>query len=296
MNDIRQDDVHGKDAGEASHPAPRAMASPVSDTLRIPLAARALGHIQFPRMAVNDAIAEHALAKLGDDGGLWLRDRQSVYGVLARTAIFRDLALAYLSRHPAGHVVNLGCGLSHYFQWLDNGQARMTDADLPDVVALRRELLGPTGERQYLAALDLARPGWWDTLGLPTNRDGEPVFLMSEGVFMYLQPPVAAAVLEEFGRRAPAGSTLAFDAMCWLATGRARRHSSVRHTAAEFAWGPRRPSDLTAPHTRLRLAAAHKVMEGYGMPYRALGPLFRLVLGVPFYAVYELKTQDSSSL
>lgn len=265
----------------------------VSDTLRIPLAGRALGDALFPEIAVNDVCARAALKRLGDDGSRWLKDRHSVYGVLARTRIFRDLARTYLARQPAGHVVNLGSGLSHYFQWLDNGRARMTDADLADVIALRRDLLGPPGDRHVLSDLDLDQPGWWDRLGLPRDRAAEPVFVMCEGVLMYLQPGTVAAVLSEFGERAPAGSVFAFDAMCWLVAGRARRHPSVRHTQAEFAWGPRRTADVARAHPRLQLAAAHKVMEPYGLPYSILGPLTRRLLGVSFYALYELQARDA---
>lgn len=265
---------------------------PVSETLRIPLAARALGDRLFPDVAVKDTYARNALDRLGDDGSRWLKDRHTVYGVLSRTRTFRDLASSYLSRHPAGHVVNLGSGLSHYFQWLDNTHAHMTDADLPDVIALRRELLGPPGERHVLSDLDLSEPGWWDRLGLVANRAGPPIFLMSEGVMMYLPPKVVSAVLAEFGERAPAGSVLAFDALFWLAAGRARQHASVRQTQAEFAWGPRRLDDVTRPHPRLRLANVHRVMEGYGLPFSFLGPASRLLLRVPFYGLYELRVGE----
>lgn len=286
--------IHPTSAHDAAPlPAGAAVAAhAVSDTLRIPLAARALGETLFPRMAVHDACAADALARLGDDGSLWLKDRHSVYGILSRTRVFRDLAQAYLKRHPAGRVVNLGCGLSHYFQWLDNGEARMTDADLPDVIALRREVLGPPGPRHELLEVDLCRLGWWDRLGLPPGRGAAPVFLMSEGVLMYLQPDAVSSILAEFGERAPPGSVFAFDAMCWLAAGRAKQHPSVRHTRAEIAWGPRRARDLTRPHPRLRLAATHQVMEGYGWPYSVIGPASRLLLGVPFYALYELRAGD----
>ncbi|MFT3665490.1 class I SAM-dependent methyltransferase [Piscinibacter sp.] len=269
--------------------------SAVPSTLRIPLAARALGDALFPSVAVDDAHAARLLAALGDDGALWLRDRGSVYGVLARTRRFRELAGAYLARHPAGHVVNLGCGLAHYFQWLDNGQAHMTDADLGEVFAIRRALLPAAGGRHVLREVNLADAGWWDALGLPAQRGEAPVFLFAEGVFMYLQPEVVQAVLRTFGERAPAESVFAFDAMCWLAAGRAKQHPSVRHTEAEFHWGPRRPAELTAPSPRLRLAAAHPVMEGYGWPYQWMGPLFRAVLGVPFYALYELHATDTEN-
>lgn len=267
--------------------------SAVPSTLRIPLAVRAHGDALFPQVAVGDAHAAAMLATLGDDGALWLRDRRSVYGILARTRCFRELMRQYLTAFPDGHVVNLGCGLAHYFQWLDNGRARMTDADLAEVLAIRRALLPPADGRHELCEIDLTSADWWDALGLPVRPRGQPVFLLAEGVLMYLEPPMVRAVLETFGQRAPAGSRFAFDAMCWLAAGRARRHPSVRHTAAEFHWGPRRLGELTAPSPRLRLTAAHPVMEGYGMPFSLMAAMFRAVSGVPFYALYELHTSDT---
>ncbi|WP_241049575.1 class I SAM-dependent methyltransferase [Achromobacter xylosoxidans] len=267
--------------------------SAVSNTLRIPLAARALGETLFPRLAVHDAHAARVLLKLGDDGSQWLKDRQSVYGVLARTRRFRELAQDFLRRRPGGLVVNLGCGLSDYFQWLDDGAARMVDADLPAVLALRRQLLAPYPERHELRELDLTAADWWEALGLPARPEGAPVFLMAEGVMMYLTKPQVEAVWRTFAERAPAGSVLAFDAMCWLAAGRAKQHPSVRHTDAQFHWGLRREVELTAVNPRLRHLASHKVMEAYGWPYSWVGPVFRRLFGVPFYALYVVGVEDA---
>ena len=274
-----------------AHPS-RSLLSAVPSTLRIPLAARALGDSMFPHMAVADVHAPRLLAALGDDGQRWVADRHSTYGVLARTHRFRALATEYLAGCPDGHIVNLGAGLSYYLQWLDNGQVRMTDADLPEVLDLRRNLMPDTHARHVTLGLDLADSRWWDALALPSTRQGQPVFLFSEGVFMYLRPATVSQVLATFGERAPAGSVLAFDAMCWLAAGRARRHPSVRHTDAEFRWGPRTRHELTDAHARLRSAGTYQVMESYGLPYSVLGPLSRLLLGVPFYALYALRTAD----
>ncbi|ENO84591.1 class I SAM-dependent methyltransferase [Thauera linaloolentis] len=260
----------------------------VPSTLCIPLAARALGGTLFPHMAVDDRYAAGALRHMGDDGRQWLHDRQSIYGTLARTRRFREQAQAFIAHTPAAHVVNLGCGLSDYLQWLDNGRMRMTDADLPEVLSIRREIMPPRHERHTLAQLDLADPRWWDELGLPASRQAEPVFLMSEGVFMYLEPATVDAVLATFGERAPAGSVFTFDVMCWLAVGRAKRHTSVKHTGAEFHWGPRRLADLTRPHPRLTLRADHQVMGGYNLFYKLMQPVFKAVTSVPFYAVYTL--------
>jgi len=169
----------------------------------------------------------------------------------------------------------------------------MTDADLPEVLELRHELLPEPGERHDLRELDLTTSGWWEQLGLPRKRSAQPVFLFTEGVLMYLEPAQVEAVLATFGERAPAGSVLAFDAMCWLAVGRGRQHPSVRVTGAEFKWGIRRTAELTQPHPRLSLEGTYRVLEGFGLPYTLFAPMVMLFLGVPLYALYALQATDA---
>jgi len=267
--------------------------SAVPSTLRIPLAARASGDAMFPQVAVRDAYAAGILERIRDDGHALPEDRATIYGILSRTRRFRSLAQEFLKQHPGARVVNMGCGLSHYFQWLDDGKSRMTDADLPEVLDLRRELIPEAHERHDVRTLDLTAADWWDQLGLPRKRNAQPVFLFTEGVFMYLEPAQVQAVLATFGERAPAGSVLAFDAMCWLAVGRARQHPSVRATGAEFRWGIRRAAELAQAHPRLQLVATYRVLEGIGMPYTLFAPMVMLLLGVPLYAVYALKATDA---
>ncbi|MDR2127527.1 MAG: class I SAM-dependent methyltransferase [Burkholderiaceae bacterium] len=269
--------------------APRLSAIP--STLRIPLTARAMGGRLFPRLAVDDRFAADALAYLGDDGQQWLRDWASVYGSLRRIHYFRDQARAFLARAPAACVVSLGCGLSDYLQWLDNGQMRMIDADLPEVMAIRRKIMPPQNARHTLADLDLNDAHWWDTLGLPATREAAPVCLMSEGVFMYLQPAVVQAVLGTIGERAPVGSALIVDAMCWLTVGNARYHTSVRHTDAEFHWGLRQLADLVGCHRRFVLRARHSVMDGYSPFYAMASSAFSLAAGIEPYAIYMLEVK-----
>ncbi len=61
---------------------------------------------------------------------------------------------AYLKEHPNAAVVNLGCGLDDTFRKSDNGLCRSYNIDLPDVIAVRDELL-PAGERKENIACDL---------------------------------------------------------------------------------------------------------------------------------------------
>lgn len=262
--------------------------SAVPSTLLIPLAARAHGDAMFPQIAVGDTAAAPLLARLTNDVRPYLADRASVYGVLARTHVFRNLTAAFLDAHPGAVGASLGCGLAHYGQWFGSDGTRWIDADLPEVIALRNAFLPARGGQRRNIAVNLSVPGWWQALELPSGPGAAPVALVCEGVLMYLEPPQVQAILGEFGTHAPAGSQLLLDAMCWLAVGRAQRHPSVKHTGAQFRWGPRRIGELAAAHPRLVLQAEHRVMEGYGWPYAQIAPLFRWLFGVPFYGIAQM--------
>ena len=258
-------------------------------TLLIPLAARAFGDAMFPAKAVHDVYAAQALRSLDTDVSLFLDDRISVYGVLSRTRIFCDLARHFFSRFPDALGVNLGCGLSHYFQWLDQHTNHWLDADLPQVMALRKQLLPAGGKRLRHAEVDISQPGWWARLKLPRQRDGVPVLLICEGVLMYLEPAQVQSVLREFGENAPAGSELLCDTLCWMAVGCAALHPSVRHTQAQFRWGPRRLADFTAPHPRLVVRSEHAVTEGYDFSLSLIEASFRALYGVQMYGITRLE-------
>jgi len=268
--------------------------SAVPATLRIPLAVRAFGGRLFPQLDVDDRHARQALHALGEDGAGWLQDARTVYGILARTRWFRAQMLRFVDRHADARLVNLGCGLSDYFQWLDNGRVQMLDADLPEVIRLRRDILPPASERQQLAELDLTADNWWAALDLPERDSKTPLFVLCEGVLMYLQPPQVAAILRCFAEQAPAGSQLAFDASCWLAAGKRQYNASVRRSGkALFHWGPRHLGELTAPHPRLVLRDTESPMSAYGrLPQRLFFRALQSAAQIPPYGLYLLGLRD----
>ena len=71
--------------------APEFKLDGIPSTLLIPLVARAFGDEIFPGFAVGDAHAAQALALLEVDVAPFLRDKASVFGVLSRTRLFRQL-------------------------------------------------------------------------------------------------------------------------------------------------------------------------------------------------------------
>ena len=264
----------------------------VPSTLLIPLAARAFGDALFPQFALGDASAAQTARTLGVDLQHFLQDPSSVFGVLVRTAKLRQLARDFFALHPRACGANLGCGLAHYFQWLDTGHNQWLDADCPEVIALRDSVLPSHTARHTHASVDLRNTQWWDQLGLARSRRHTPHVLVCEGVLMYLEPEQVRNVLQTFGERAPAGSELYFDVMGWMGAGWAHMHPSVRHTGARFHWGVRSMDELTAAHPRLRLLAELAVMEHYGLPYSVLCPSLRALYGVPLYGLIRMGVAD----
>lgn len=277
----------------------------VPSTLLIPLVARAWGGERYPWLACGDHDARRLLACLDPRARAGLDDAPVVLNVLWRTRVLKEVAGRFFAAHPRGAGVNLGCGLSNPFQWLDTGRNTWLDADLPEVMALRQALMPAGTPRWRGATVDLRTPGWWARLGLPGagaagRQRREPVFLLCEGVLMYLQPRQVQAVLAEFAAHAPEGSQLLTDFISYLGVGQARLVPSLARSRAQFHWGASQWSDFTAAHPRLRLLERHSAAECYGWWARLaeagceplLGPA---LYGMALLGVRGARAQDATS-
>ncbi|MFN4119007.1 class I SAM-dependent methyltransferase [Acidovorax sp.] len=265
---------------------------PVPSTLLIPLAARARGGRYFPWLDCADTAAPALLQRLGTNVEPYLDDLPTVLNVLWRTRAIKAVGEAFFAQHPRALGANLGCGLTHYFQWLDTGLNHWLDADLAPVMALRQPLMPLPCPRARQAVEDLAQQGWWQRLALPEGRRARPVLLVCEGVLMYLQPAQVQAVLTEFAEHAPAGSRMVLDVLTRQAVGLAAHHASVGPTGAQFCWGVGRMDELEQAHPRLALLREQSVAECYGWPGIALDMLCRPWLGAPLYGLATLGVRD----
>lgn len=241
-----------------------------------PLQARVLGDRLFPRWVVGDAHAARLLQLAGTPPTP--PSRSAVFHVLARTHALRGAAQRFFERHPRSVGVALGAGLSHPFQWLDQGSNRWIDVDLPEVCRLRQHWLPADGTRRINAQADLAAAGWWPQLDLPTGQRAAPVLLLAEGLLQRLDTAVALRLLWNVGQYAPPGSKLLLDAPAWPLAGRSG--------ATGFAL--RRVGELAAAHPRLRLDAVHPTLGLRSPLHRLASPLLQVLFGVPMTAVYEL--------
>ncbi len=263
----------------------------VPSTLLIPLAARAQGVRWFPQLNPHDLCAAPVLTLLNANVNMYLGDWATVLNVLWRTEVIKTAGRQFFEKHPQSTGVNLGSGLSSYFQWFDNGTNHWLDADLAEVMSLRRlcfQVLRPHCQDK---TINITQPGWWKRLRLPTGPNAQPVFLICEGVLMYLSPAQVQAVLYEVGEHAPPGSEIIFDAMSPVGIGQAAFHPSVGHTGAEFTWGANNAEQIASAHPRLKVVSQRSVCEAYGWaccmtelwltPFSG-GPMYGLVhLGLP---------------
>jgi O-methyltransferase involved in polyketide biosynthesis len=126
-------------------------------------------------------------------------------GILAARAAEIDRTLErWIARHPDGIVVSLGEGLETQARRVDNGRIRWLSVDLPDAIRLREHFLPPTHRFRHIAisALDLA---WMDQID---PSDG--VFIVAQGLLMYLQPKVVRGLFTAIAARFPAAQ-IVFD-------------------------------------------------------------------------------------
>ena len=183
----------------------------VQETLVIPLYGRKLCAEVFPNLYTDKSAAEICAHIDYDFEQMDKQAQGSLWRFGALEAAMRQIDMEweirdYLVAHPAGAVVNMGCGLDQTGRACDNGTCKIYNVDLPDIIAVREELC-PTGERESNIASDLNDFAWMDAV----DGSGGAIFFAA-GVFHYLTFDQAKALAAELARRFPDGR-LVFDTL-----------------------------------------------------------------------------------
>ena len=248
----------------------------IQETLIIPLYGRALCSRKFPHL-FTDWTAAELLERIDYDFSALERKSDSLmqtFGALEVAMRQSDLAFEvrdYLNTHPKAAVVNLGCGLDQTGRSCDNGQCRIYNLDLLDVMAVRETLL-PAGERERNLAADLNDFSWFDAIDTPTE-DGAVFF--AAGVFYYFRTEQVCALCAAMAERFP-GGRLVFDAAgptavklmlkTWV------KQAGIRDVGAYFSVQDI-AKELTAWSDRISVSG-----RGYMLGYQDLrGPGIRII-------------------
>ncbi len=218
----------------------------VAGTLLAPLACRAREAAR-PDALLRDPHAVELFAHLGGgmDSLMGMSALDQTFTML-RARQFDRFARRFLVAHPAGLVVDIGCGLDTRFDRLDDGQVAWLGLDLPEVIALRREFL-PEAERCRLLPGSMFDLAWLDVVA----QMSRPVIFLAEGVFPYFSEaevmPVVAALVGRFP-----GGELVFDALSSFSIRlHNRTHPVLQKTGTRLNWGVDNPRGLETWGLRL---------------------------------------------
>jgi hypothetical protein len=175
-------------------------------------------------------------------------------------------------------VVHIGCGLDSRFDRVDNGQVEWYDLDLPDVIGLRRKLIGDEGERYHLLGCSVLEPAWLEAVRVHRGRS---FLFLAEGVFMYFTETQVKSLVLTLRDHFP-GAELVFDAWrpfeIWLGN---------FVLGGLLRWGLWRGQELEGwgdPSTSLR-AGGIRLLDEWGFfdqpeprlaSFRWMAPIFRL--------------------
>ena len=250
----------------------------VQETLVIPLYARKMCSQLYPDLYRDDT-AVRLIDAIDYDFSLLEKKSASLmqrFGFLEAAMRQNDLAFEvrdYLRTHPRAAVVNLGCGLDDTGRRCDNGSCRIYNLDLPDVIAVRRELL-PPGEREELIPCDLNDTAWFDRIDA---ADGAVFF--EAGVFYYFLKEQVRALVRSMADAFP-GSVLVFDAAnekavrlmlkTWI------RAAEIQDVGAYFALSDAR-RELSAWDSRLQVSSRGYMLGYSDLKTPSVSGFFRLL-------------------
>jgi O-methyltransferase involved in polyketide biosynthesis len=180
---------------------------------------------------LGDQAALEAVRQIDYDFGKFKIGKSEAFAIAARGKVFDAAVREFVSRHGDCTVVHLGVGMdSRVFRVDPPASVRWFDVDFPDVIDLRRRVY-PARANTTLVGASADELDWID--GVPGDR---PVFVVAEGLTMYLTPAAGHAlfrrVVEHF-----AGGEVFVDAYSTMGIKWQKTNAIVRRAKATLRWG-----------------------------------------------------------
>lgn len=183
--------------------------APVEKTLLVTLSGRALD-ARKSRPLLGDRLADTVSGRLAHDP-VKLSGTVTI-AVAVRSAMLDRFVSRFIADHPDAVVVELGCGLETRMHRVSPpASVDWYDIDLPDVIAVRRQVI-PELQRSHLIAASLTDPGWLQ--GVPRDR---PAIVVSDGVLGFLTEADNRQILGAITEHFTAGGELVFNAYTRIA-------------------------------------------------------------------------------
>ncbi len=203
------------------------------ETLLIPLYSKARNNLFF-----EDKKAQEILAGVQYDFERLKVPRKTAVTLCMRAKQLDEYTRQFLYAHPQALVLHLGCGLDSRCLRVPHPQAAWIDLDLPDVIEVRKKFYG-LSETDRMIASSVTDPEWTEQIA----PEGRPVFMVAEGLMMYLEEKDVRALILCL-RQKFSGCSLAFDAFSKLTAERVKAHPSLQKTGAVIQWGIDDPHEI----------------------------------------------------
>ena len=211
----------------------------VPETLLLTLAIRAR-EAQRPDALLIDQRAPAIMAMLDYDFSKIRMHAHDETSVILRTVKIDAYVSAFLASHANGAVIHIGCGLDTRFERVDNGRVEWFDLDLPEVIDLRRVLIGAGGGRYHLLSASILGEDWIPTVLSVPNR---PCLFVAEGVMTYFEEAQARRLVVKILDCFP-GSELVCDVYSPFTVWADNLQLAVSRMSARMHWGMKDPQDV----------------------------------------------------
>jgi O-methyltransferase involved in polyketide biosynthesis len=188
---------------------------------------------------------------------------------------FDRYAREFLARHPDAAVVHIGCGLDTRFERVDDGRVEWYDLDVPEVIDLRRKLVGGEAGRYHLLGCSVLEDTWMEAVKMPAYR---PILFAAETVFLYFTEAQVRRLVLTLRDRYP-GAELVFDAWKPFEIWIGNRYLSNSPFGGLMRWGLWSGRELESWHPGIQLLDDWSFFdrpEPRLDSYRWMAPLFRL--------------------
>ncbi|KAI0105469.1 S-adenosyl-L-methionine-dependent methyltransferase [Nemania sp. FL0031] len=255
---------------KTSTPGPiKVKLSPVEETMILTLWCRAQDAAS-PNPKVGDAYAREILDRVDTDNikpSMFPSDHRYGDYIAVRAKKLDDWCRVFLAAHAREPVtvLHLGCGLdlrAWRVRESCGGDVLWIDLDRAEAVNLRRRLV-PDPEPIRASPQDRDRDGKWEyrLVGASVMDEGwiqeipqdRPLLVIAEGLFPYLTPEEAAALLQRLVDIVPSGRVI----MDTVGSILIRYHSIMplfRGTGVQMKWGVDDGEEAARAHPRLALA------------------------------------------
>jgi O-methyltransferase involved in polyketide biosynthesis len=212
-------------------------------------------------------------------------DELSQIAWIKRSLICDQVIKKFLTSHPEGTIVNVGCRLDTTFERTDNGKLTWYDLDLLDVIELRRKFIQESERRKFIASSFLDKE-WLDKIEVKGND-----LFIAAGVLYYFEESQIKNFIICLADKFP-GSEILFDVASPIGVRIANKkvvESSGLDERSHLKWGLENKKDIPAWDSRIKIIRTYYYFRTLRMNLRnILMGMLSDYLGIQYMLHLEL--------